>query len=371
MEYIKKITINSYRGINSLELNNLSQINIITGDNNCGKTSVLEVLESFRQPDDILMWNTLTRRDVLSSGRGGMSLYEGISDLFNINSDEKKIEYVLETEDNILKLEAVAHESIEEVSGKLYANLCGYYVPEEQREDLEQQTHEVTKLLFEAVLNGKRIIREKIYDVQRYTFRGVRIAKRNKELSKNIIYISPVRHAMGTVFLSEVLNTPDLYEEMLMVLKAYDENIISINYDKDNENARGEGVYKILSKSHCKALPLNVYGDGMKKAILLMSAVIKAKNGILLLDEFETAIHTSAMDKTFRWILETCKKLNVQVFMTTHSKEAIDKVLKCSTDLLNDITVYTMYKDDEEISVRRLDAQKAIEVQDEMGLELR
>ena len=109
----------------------------------------------------------------------------------------------------------------------------------------------------------------------------------------------------------------------------------------------------------------------MKKAILLMSAVIKAKNGILLLDEFETAIHTSVMDKTFKWILETCKKLNVQVFMTTHSKEAIDKVLKCSPNLKNDISVYTIYKDDEEIAVRRLEGPKAIEVQDEMGLELR
>lgn len=109
----------------------------------------------------------------------------------------------------------------------------------------------------------------------------------------------------------------------------------------------------------------------MKKAALLISAVIKAQNGILLLDEFETAIHTSAMDKTFKWILETCKKLNVQVFLTSHSKEAIDKVLKCAPELMDDITVYTMYKEDDEISVRRLNAKKAVEVQDEMGLELR
>lgn len=47
----------------------------------------------------------------------------------------------------------------------------------------------------------------------------------------------------------------------------------------------------------------------MKKAILLMSAVIRAKDGVLLLDEFETAIHTSAMEKTFKWILQTCKKI--------------------------------------------------------------
>lgn len=99
-------------------------------------------------------------------------------------------------------------------------------------------------------------------------------------------------------------------------MKEFDENILSINYDKNNF---GRGTYKILSKSNNKALPLNVYGDGMKKAILLMSAVVKANDGILLLDEFETAIHTSAMERTFKWILETCKKLNVQVFMTSHS----------------------------------------------------
>lgn len=128
---------------------------------------------------------------------------------------------------------------------------------------------------------------------------------------------------------------------------------------------------KILSKSNKKALPLNVYGDGMKKAILLMSAVIAAKDGILLLDEFETAIHTSAMNKTFKWIIESCKKINVQVFMTSHSKEAIDKVLKCSPECIDDMAVYTLYKDSEGTSVRRLDGKMAIEAQDEMGLELR
>lgn len=102
-----------------------------------------------------------------------------------------------------------------------------------------------------------------------------------------------------------------------------------------------------------------------------MSAVIAAKDGILLLDEFKTAIHTSAMNKTFKWIIESCKKLNVQVFMTSHSKEAIDKVLKCSTECIDDMAVYTLYKDSEGTSVRRLDGKMAIEVQDEMGLELR
>ena len=213
-------------------------------------------------------------------------------------------------------------------------------------------------------IDDKCVAQDSIYEEQSRFY-----SRDGMKPKKNIVYISPFRHTEGMLFLGDVLNIPDLYEEMLGVLKEFDENILSINYS--NDDGRRRGVYKILSKSQKKALPLNMYGDGMKKAILLMSAVIKAENGILLLDEFETAIHTSAMDKVFRWILETCKKLNVQVFMTSHSKEAIEKILKCAPDIKNDIAVYTIYKDESGSSVRRLTAEKAIEVQDEMRLELR
>lgn len=71
---------------------------------------------------------------------------------------------------------------------------------------------------------------------------------------------------------------------MLSVLKDYDEDIISINYDNVNVTGR---AYTRSFQTHKKALPLNVYGDGMKKAVLLMSAVIAAEDGVLLIDEFE------------------------------------------------------------------------------------
>lgn len=102
-----------------------------------------------------------------------------------------------------------------------------------------------------------------------------------------------------------------------------------------------------------------------------MSAVIQSQGGILLLDEFETAIHTTAMNKVFEWILETCTKLDVQLFLTTHSEEAIDKVLKCSPKLQDKIKVFTLYKNEDGTIARAVDAYKAIEMKDEMGLELR
>ena len=179
------------------------------------------------------------------------------------------------------------------------------------------------------------------------------------------MYVSPFQHIESTVYLNDILDNPILFQDMLEVLKEFDKDIISINAGKIGNTV----VYKVLSKQ--KTIPLNVYGDGMKKAILLISAVVSAKNGILLLDEFETAIHTSAMNKVFAWILKTCLKLNVQLFLTSHSKEAIEKVLSCSEKLQSHINLYTLYKKENKIVARELSAKKALEASEEFGLELR
>ena len=40
--HVSELNIETYRGIKALKLENFASVNIITGDNNCGKTSVLE-----------------------------------------------------------------------------------------------------------------------------------------------------------------------------------------------------------------------------------------------------------------------------------------------------------------------------------------
>ena len=276
-----------------------------------------------KNPTSFRVWRNLIRNNGMNLSRG-LTYYDGFYDLFDVNEDTKKIEYAvsLNGEKHVIEMQAT-------------------------------------------------VLHEEILESQFNKLQGLSYVRYEDDYAENIIYISPTRHAEGTLYLNAVLETPDLYEQMLAILKDYDEDIMSINYDNSEENGRRRGVYKILSKSHKKALPLNVYGDGMKKAVLLMSAVIAAEDGVLLIDEFETAIHTSAMENTFRWILETCRKLNVQVFVTSHSKEAIDKLLKCSEQCLEEMAVYTLYKKENKTAVRRMNGRKAIEAQDNMGLELR
>ncbi len=105
---IKKVDIKSYRGISSLKLKDIQKINILTGDNNSGKTSVLEVLKTFGQPDIIDSWIEVSRsggiwRDI--------SVYEGMNDLFDVNSQEKKVEYSINAENSCTKVEIVGFDS--------------------------------------------------------------------------------------------------------------------------------------------------------------------------------------------------------------------------------------------------------------------
>ena len=63
MRHIKEITIDKFRGIEGLALKDLGDINLIVGDNNVGKTSILEAVQLFETPWSIesIMWNARNR----------------------------------------------------------------------------------------------------------------------------------------------------------------------------------------------------------------------------------------------------------------------------------------------------------------------
>lgn len=372
--HISELSIDTYRGIKNLDIKDLGDINIITGDNNCGKTSILEVIRSLEAPTDLGRWSRIRSFGFFS----GVTPYSRVATLFNINDSQGYISYTVvsgDTKEKInIKIElrkehlSMSSKELMEIDKDGAERFIGL-VFNEENEDIpnDEILLDVERSIFDIYYNKEHLKSENIYNFER------RPLSINREISVKIIktkYISPVEHGEGNVFLTSILNTPKLYQEMIEILKEFDENIISINADK-TEGAFGRTTFKILSSDHNLALPLNVYGDGMKKAILLMSAVVLSKDGILLLDEFETAIHTSAMDKVFAWILKTCKKLNVQLFLTSHSKEAIDKVLKCAPELQKSMRLITLYKKPDKVVARVLDGLEAIETQDELGLELR
>ena len=50
-KHLQEFTVHAYKGIHNLTLESLNAINILTGDNNSGKTRVLELLSTIGVPE--------------------------------------------------------------------------------------------------------------------------------------------------------------------------------------------------------------------------------------------------------------------------------------------------------------------------------
>jgi AAA15 family ATPase/GTPase len=100
-----------------------------------------------------------------------------------------------------------------------------------------------------------------------------------------------------------------------------------------------------------KNMPFSVYGDGIKKILYILNKLFDATDSILLIDEIETGLHKKYYDTLFPVVFALASKLNVQLFIATHSVEAIEAILKygeCENDAnSNDpIKVITLKKVD-------------------------
>lgn len=358
--FIKEFDINAYRGIQNLKLKELNHINILTGDNNSGKTSVLELIQNVEDPAFVGTWDDMRRK---SDNRKG-SIFSGFYNMFPIDFEEKLIRYSFcDENDNWREVSLEGQFEETQLAESELFRINGFMRTGAHKKQEDEIMVDTRCLHLMTRINNCEASAFSIYDFQTRLSRF----EREQNIQIKTVYITPVDHAMGYPVLKQVLNNTEHYEIMLEILREFDENIISIVTETN-----GTGVeYMILSKNHRNALPLSVYGDGMKKAILLLGAIVMAKDGILLLDEFETAIHTSAMDTIFSWLLESAMKLNVQIFLTSHSKEAIDKVIRCKEELRPYINLYTLYKKEDKNLVRQMSCEQAINAQESLGLELR
>jgi AAA15 family ATPase/GTPase len=149
-------------------------------------------------------------------------------------------------------------------------------------------------------------------------------------------------------------------------LKEFEPDITDLRYI-DNEMQR---AIPIVETKH-KYIPLSVYGDGMKRALMIFNSIVSAQSGVVLIDEFETAIHTSVMRKVFAFIIESAKKMDVQLFLTTHSLESLDKLLESAGNNLDSIRLIRLKKKGEKTYAKVMSGDEAKGNRDRFEMELR
>lgn len=79
---------------------------------------------------------------------------------------------------------------------------------------------------------------------------------------------------------------------------------------------------------HCdvgigRMIPLPLMGEGLGRLLTLLLSITASKGGVVMIDEIETGLHYSAMTKIWTAVAKAARTADVQIFATTHSFECL------------------------------------------------
>jgi hypothetical protein len=386
--HIDELAIRSLRRLRDLHLPQLGNVNLLVGENNSGKTTVLEAIALFCRPLDPLAWLAVARSRAIRLSRE--SVLENVRWLFpQISADTNDSYYQgevrIEGQGDFPCLESLARfhgfGAFEEDS----SNSCdeeehsGSSDAEDNEEEslgsLGPMAHgaEITLSAhvaqdrwrdFDAGPDGMLSYQFELLEDERYIKR-----EPPGKLRLPLATISPISHRVEQLQvsqLSEATLSGDKFS-VLECVKLIDPEVKAI------EIISRQGKRPTLWVRHQTSgyAPLYTLGDGVRRVLTMALGLSTSQNGVLLIDEIETAIHNQALGGVFRWLVGAAAYYKVQVFATTHSLEALDAVLSAKREQLSDLALYRLPPQDSGRRVARYEGKDAYSIRYNSGLELR
>lgn len=362
--HIENLEIDSYRGIHNLKIENLGDINIFVGDNNTGKTSVLEAIQFFCEPNPYNLLQIARQREKYRAKMGN-SFVDSIRYLFDVDSSKNEVYN--------LTMSGTVHgkKGMVRVSGTIDTQLMNvaelknvHYVGEnENLEEIEAFFGKIQRnFSFPTVDDWEN----ETFEVNNYSRMRLNSEKKTRILRTRSVLT--VDHVLENAFNMLIKESKIKDQAVKLLREQFDDTISDLRIIGDSNSLR---YIPVIENIHGDYIPLSLYGDGMKKALTMLNAIVNTKNGVVLIDEFETALHTSAMTEVFSFVIESANQMGVQLFMTTHSLEAVDKMLESAGGKKTDIRVIRLKRKNGKTFSRVMTGQEAVQFRKDYNLELR
>jgi hypothetical protein len=128
--------------------------------------------------------------------------------------------------------------------------------------------------------------------------------------------------------------------------------------------------FMVDDESFKSAMDLTNYGEGLQRIFFMSLVFAAANNGVVLIDEFENAVHADLLPEFSKLVLELAKRFNVQVFLTSHSKEAIDAFSKNQADA-KDFSYHALVQRDGKIVALNYDGETFAKLKSLANIDLR
>ncbi len=329
---LNSLDIRNYRNLKELKINSLGRVNLITGKNNTGKSTILEAIALYASKGDLaLIYQFLSERgenfrQTESNKNATNTNIRSLSSLFTnrlVGFSKEDAIIIGPVEDTLFGEQSSSDSSLSIRFVK--------YLDEIQRDDqgatvtrkrtlleTDENEHQLDnyKIGIEVRL-GKSYIIIPIEDDRPYNrigFRGI-VSNESYQFirTRNID-----REINGNLFDSIALTEKEQF--IIDALKIIEPTTERIAFIGENSRER-TAVIKLANTP--SPLPLRSMGDGINRILTIILALVNSDNGFLLIDEFENGLHHTVQEKLWNVIFRLAQSLKVQIFVTTHSEDCI------------------------------------------------
>ena len=301
---IKSIRIKNYRGIKDLEIGNF---NFFIGDNGSKKTTILESIG--------IGVSLLNFEKILGSARNRKMKIkkENVSSLFFNSDTNNTIKFILETTDNV-KVETT-------VSIDKTLSMFQDFSSSEINNDFSNYLYTIKKRIKEDKLKTNIYVKENsqiIYKDSKMDKIPLSFQNFLEKYNISIEISDNLKNSSDTIFQIDRIIKNRKKEELLKYLQIIDKDIKEI-YINDEEIFVEKETLK-------EFIPISSIGDGMVLTLDIITSLILIDDfRVILIDEIERGIYYKNYRKLSEIIIELCKNNpNIQLFITTHSKEFLE-----------------------------------------------
>ena len=330
---IEKIRIKNYRGIKSLEIDNLKKYNFFIGNNGSSKTTSLEAIFSAIPNDG----NAIV---IMANSRGMQVKLSNNNSFFYNSNISDDIEFTL-NDDITTKI------SLKNIN-RLNNNLLNSNNYNEFIYNISV-FEKNNKTLYES--NFGIDPSNRIFPIEIKTN-----TEWNEYIEKNgrCFWISPLtKYQYGIAQITKEMIENKKKEYILKAIGFFEEDIDDIVSD---------GTEVLLSKKGVgKMLPISSFGGGLSSALDIITCLFYDGITSIFIDEAETGLHYTNFPKFCEVLIDISTNKNIQFFITTHSDEFLKDFYNILVKKRNeDITTYRFQKIDSDIKIVYYPYERAI-----------
>lgn len=111
-------------------------------------------------------------------------------------------------------------------------------------------------------------------------------------------------------------------DEVIAALRLLEPSLDRIAFSADPTGVDEPQIY-VRRKGERERKPLASLGDGMRRLLGIAMPAVQVKNGYLLLDEVDSGLHHTTMERLWEWLLRLSVENNTQIVATTHSGDCV------------------------------------------------